>query len=457
VPAGGQTLSAPVEITDRDRPYSVAPGVALGSDHSVHVVYYDLEDDARDYQGLEGPTWAGTWSLVATSSFDGGETFEPAVTIDDDLEPPERVLLIYTMPPPVVAASPDGRVHAAWHDARNGDWDVFVSTSADSGRSWAAPERINDDEIGNGKHQYLPRISTAPEGRVDVVFLDRRRDSNNVRNDTFYTFSSDGGRTFARNERLTSETSDSRSGQHYLVPSAGDRADFGSRIALISLREEAVAAWTDTRNALLAPYQDVYGAKISDLPSGTTTRSPWVLPAALVLLLAGSAIATVVIRARSRRNKNAVELAAVLAALLVGCTGPESPSSRPRLEAPLPPPAAFVDVAMKEYTFGYREPIPDGRVIFHVRNTGREEHEFVLVALPKDAPRFGRTADTPQIVSTVFHVTARAPGEERRFAVDLAPGRYGMLCFVREGDVSHVDKGMRSEFTVKSTGDDASP
>jgi hypothetical protein len=303
---GGQTFSEPLQISDPQRRLSVAPSVALAPDGTVHVVYYDFVDDMRDYQGLEGPTWPGKWALIVTSSTDAGENFSRGVVVDDGVVPPERVLLIFTMPPPALAAGSDGSLYVAWHDGRNEDWDVFLSGSSDGGRSWNNPMRLNDDDAGNGVHQYLPRVAVAPGGRVDVIFYDRRDDPDNVDNDVYYTFSTNGGESFSENLRLTTESSDSRSGQHYLVPSAQDRADFGSRIALLAREDRAIAAWTDTRNALLAPYQDIFSTQIvfdRDATATGSSTTPIILPIMVgVLLLA--LLGFVGIRSMRRRSSS---------------------------------------------------------------------------------------------------------------------------------------------------------
>lgn len=264
---GGQSFSRPIQISDPERNLSVAPALALGPDHAVHVLYYDLQGDRVDYQGLEGPAWPGRWSLVATSSYDAGGHFTRGVVVDDQLKPPERVMLIYTMPPPALAADRAGRLFAAWFDARNGDWDVFLKRSADNGRTWDRPIRLNDDRRGDGRNQYLPSVAVAPDGRVDAIFYDRRNNPQNIRNDVYYTFSRDGGQSFFPNLKLTSASSDSRSGQRYLVPSAKGLVDFGARLALLSENDRALAAWTDTRNAAISPYQDIFSTEVV-APSG---------------------------------------------------------------------------------------------------------------------------------------------------------------------------------------------
>ena len=272
---GGQSFSRPIQISDPQRSLSVAPALALGPDHAVHVLYYDLQGDRVDYQGLEGPTWPGRWSLVATTSSDAGAHFARGVVVDDQLKPPGRVMLIYTMPPPALAADGAGRLFAAWYDARNGDWDVFLKRSTDNGRTWGRPIRLNDDRRGDGRNQYLPRLAVAPDGRVDAIFYDRRNDPQNIRNDVYYTFSRDGGQSFSPNIKLTSASSDTRSGQRYLVPSAKGLVEFGARLALISEPSHALAAWTDTRNAITPPYQDVFATEVALGPGGSPgQRSP---------------------------------------------------------------------------------------------------------------------------------------------------------------------------------------
>jgi len=303
---GGRTFSDPVTISDPSR-RAVAPALALGPDHEVHVLYYDLEDDARDYQGLEGPTWDGLWSLHLATSTDGGTSFRTAVKVDGAVVPPERVMLIYTMPPPALAVDSAGRVFAAWHDATNGDWDAFLRRSDDRGRTWAPRQRLNDDPVANGRHQYLPRLSVAPTDRLDAVFLDRRDDAENVRNNTYLASSPPGGTAFSANVRLTAESSNTTIGTRYDIPSALGLVDYGSRLGLLSLSNRAVAAWPDTRNSEVNEYgQDIFATEVDfggpagDDVAGTGGGNGSALPA--VLAIAGAVlIAAVVVAGRRRR------------------------------------------------------------------------------------------------------------------------------------------------------------
>jgi hypothetical protein len=45
----------PAQVSDPQRQRVVAPALTIEAGGAVHVAYYDLQDDAVDYQGLEGP------------------------------------------------------------------------------------------------------------------------------------------------------------------------------------------------------------------------------------------------------------------------------------------------------------------------------------------------------------------------------------------------------------------
>ncbi|MBW3575856.1 MAG: glycoside hydrolase [Actinobacteria bacterium] len=257
---GGATFSSPVQVSDAERQRVVAPALALGPDHAVHVAYYDLEDDVIDYQGLEGPTWNGTWSLVVANSVDGGDSFSGGKVVDDSIAPHERVMLIFTMPPASLVADAEGRLCAAWTDG--GDPDALLRCSVDQGRGWSEVRRLNDDAVDNGRRQYLPRISMAPTGRLDAIFYDRRDDAEDIGNHVYYTFSTDEAKTFASNLRLTADGSSSQIGQRYTNTSAEGLVEFGSRLGLLSQPHQVVAAWTDTRNSKQPPGQDVFATTV---------------------------------------------------------------------------------------------------------------------------------------------------------------------------------------------------
>lgn len=294
---GGRTFSSPREVSDPSA-LAVAPSLALGPDHAVHVVYFDLQDDTRDYFGLEGPVWEGTWSVVVATSTDGGEGFGPGVVVDDGVVPWARPMLIYTLAPPALVAGEEDQLCTAWTDARHGDADAVVACSHDGGGRWEDARRLNDDEVANGASQYLPQLGLSPDGRLDAVFYDRRDDPANLRAHVRYTFSTDGGAHFARNVRLTSEDSDVRVGQQYTNVSAEGQYEVGSRLGLLSRRSEVLAAWADARNSLPSTTaQDLFATTVTLSGPSSTQLDPLVAGA----LGTGTGLAGAAIYRRIRR------------------------------------------------------------------------------------------------------------------------------------------------------------
>ena len=109
-----------------------------------------------------------------------------------------------------------------------------------------------------------------------------------------------GGRRFAPNVKLTTRPSDSRIGQRYVIPSAKDLVEFGSRLALLSRPNAAVAAWPDTRNALVGEHtQDILSTEVL-LPG--EDRGVSITTIALVGGGAVVLIAVMVVLAQRRRS-----------------------------------------------------------------------------------------------------------------------------------------------------------
>lgn len=117
----------------------------------------------------------------------------------------------------------------------------------------------------------------------------------------------------------------------------------------------------------------------------------------------------------------------------------------------LPPPPRRFDITMQEYAFDHLPVAPSGRVVVQVHNAGSLPHQLVLVKLPEDLPPLAEQlrSDTRQAVDTLANLTDRPAGSRNTIAVDLDPGRYGLVCFLRDPDgLQHHAKGMSSEFRV---------
>ena len=80
--------------------------------------------------------------------------------------------------------------------------DVLFAKSSDFGETWSALKRINDDNSIIAD-QWFGTMSVAPNGRIDVFWLDNRENEGEPISALYYSFSMDGGETWSENERLS--------------------------------------------------------------------------------------------------------------------------------------------------------------------------------------------------------------------------------------------------------------
>lgn len=278
----GRTFSAPVRVSDPARQRVAAASPVIDGDGNLVVLYEDFKNDRRDFENLDGPVHDEPFTLVVTRSTDKAQSFGPAVEVDNGLVPLTR-FLVFLPEFPSVAAGPGDALYVTWADGRSGDMDVYLRRSGDGGRTWAPPVRVNDNAEGDGTSQYLPRVDVAPDGRVDVLYLDRRRDPSNLLTNAFMATSDDGGKSFDT-VLVSSQPFDSRVG---FSANAKLEPDFGSRLGLSSIDGQSLAVWTDTRfGSEDTGRQDIASARIEFSGGGGGGGS---LPLVLLLLLGGLA------------------------------------------------------------------------------------------------------------------------------------------------------------------------
>ena len=291
---GARTFSGPVVVSDLTRQRVAAASPVVDRDGRLVVLYEDFKGDRRDFEFLEGPPAEEPFALVLTVSTDGGRTFSAGRELEAGVVANRR-FLVFLPEFPSLAAGPDGSLVVSWADGRSGDEDVLLRRSADGGRTWTEAVRVNDNPAGDGTDQYLPRVAVAPSGRIDVLFLDRRRDTDNIRADAFLAVSEDDGRSF-ENVRVSSESFDTRVGPFI---DATFPVDFGSRLGLLSRDDEILAAWTDSRFGNEGTgRQDIVAARVTLASAGALD---WLGVVVLGLLSVGAAVAAVALgRVQSR-------------------------------------------------------------------------------------------------------------------------------------------------------------
>jgi len=231
---GGKTWSAPAEISTheglpRDDNGAVEGFTgAVGADGTLYVV------------------WADGNSIVLAVSRDGGRSFSPSRKILDtapsyfDVEDVSRSNGF-----PQIGIDPRGGkagiLYVTWSDYRNGDVDVFCSTSRNRGRRWTPAVRVNSDSTHDGADQFFQWLAVDPQsGAANVISYDRREDPQNVKTKVTLARSDDGGRTFANYE--WSEE-----------PFAGNRQFIGDYLGIAAWQGRVYGIWTEVAPIPAAP------------------------------------------------------------------------------------------------------------------------------------------------------------------------------------------------------------
>ncbi|MDP8927041.1 MAG: glycoside hydrolase [Actinomycetota bacterium] len=300
---GGQSFGPPVDLTDeRGGDY---PGIAVDGRGVVHAVYWTrvFPPTPSDQPGPVRP-------IMYRHSPDKGTTWSEPVEVDPGNQAASR--------PALLAADPTSdTLYVVWHgnaEPNNqapdfqGDLDIFVRTSHDAGRSWSERVQVNEDR--GQANQYEPGISIGPGGRVDIAWYDFRdspvppitssgHSGDTGLSDIYYSWSTDGGRTFRPNIRVSDRSIDRSVGVW------SNDIDSKFNIGIASTRDTVYVAWQDTRNAIRDTHaEDAYVASVrlgAVAPASASRRDVplWILLASGAAL--GMGIAAVLAWILTRR------------------------------------------------------------------------------------------------------------------------------------------------------------
>ena len=193
---GGQTYSVPVTLSPIDGSFVVqTPTVSVGPSGEVWVSYFD------DHFGGPG--------ITVTKSVDGGNSFS-ALTPATLGSPLAGTLTggngVAAATFPATTVDKNGTFHLVYAAVSSGQnldrSDIFYVRSTNGGTTFSAPVRLNDDSTNTS--QWAPAITAAADGTVAVKWWDRRNDPvNDSLTDVYMTTSTDGGKTWGTNIRVT--------------------------------------------------------------------------------------------------------------------------------------------------------------------------------------------------------------------------------------------------------------
>jgi hypothetical protein len=190
------------------------------------------------------------------------------------------------------AGGPSGTLHlvtTAVPVTRGGD--ALYARSTDGGRTWTS-RLMNDDNPKDFNFQWVPNVSVAPNGRVDVAWWDDREDRGRIANDIFYSYSNDNGLTWSRNLVVTDRSVDRSVGVW------SNNFNLDAPPGMVSTDAFTLFGWDDTRrtdtsvpsNAELGGgLQDVFvsAAQFDAVGSSGVSTTEIALGAAIGLTVAG--------------------------------------------------------------------------------------------------------------------------------------------------------------------------
>jgi hypothetical protein len=130
--------------------------------------------------------------------------------------------------------------------------DVMFARSTDGGNSFEAPIRINTD-TSQSNYQWLGTMAIAPNGRIDIIWLDTRDapSASPHHSALYYSFSIDQGDTWSENQQVSD----------YFDPHIGypQQQKMGDYFDMKSDNDGAHLAWSNTLNG----GEDVYYSHIT--------------------------------------------------------------------------------------------------------------------------------------------------------------------------------------------------
>ncbi|MGH9077229.1 MAG: hypothetical protein ACRDY0_07225 [Acidimicrobiales bacterium] len=297
---GGATFAVPVAVSHAGDVVA-SPDPVLAADGHLVVAYQD-SGPAPPAPGAPttSPPPNPPSALVVSRARGAGPGlaggFSNPVVVDPRVVSHQRSSLFDNLFPSVAAGS-GGDLYLVWSGAAGRGEQVMLSRSTDGGRRWSAPSRVEGRaDAVTGPARYLPSVSVAPDGRLDVAFLAQRADHFA---DVYLATSTDRGASFTLT-RTSSASFDARVGPNF---GNGLPSDLGSHLGLLSRGSGAEVAWTDSRlGTTTTGRQDIVAAGV-DVASGSIWSRPLVdVAAGLAVVAAGLLVAAGAGRARGRRG-----------------------------------------------------------------------------------------------------------------------------------------------------------
>jgi hypothetical protein len=298
---GGRTFSAPVNLSQftqatlQDATGATFPVVF----NTPHLAV--SQKSGSLYAAVEVRSCCGSQSpppqpLYLARSTDRGKTF--AVKQLSRVSPDVSAPNLQWSP----AGGSQGTLLAVYQDRvgqSQGSADIYVQRSTDGGVTWGQEVRLNDDDPAAQTYHFMPNMSVAPNGRIDVAWYDQRN-VKSFAEDVYSTYSTDAGATWASNIRVTDQLID-------LSMGLNTNFDIRQPPGIASADQYATFGWADPRLGNPATQtEDVFTtvAQFAALPTGASSTLKYLAAAFAGLAAAGVIIlALVAVRRRPRATE----------------------------------------------------------------------------------------------------------------------------------------------------------
>ncbi|HWC87943.1 MAG TPA: hypothetical protein VG388_15525 [Solirubrobacteraceae bacterium] len=274
-----------VYVTWREQLPGTAPGTLSTSGYLVlskstdHGASWSRQRIAAvqgyTYSGPPTPPFTSPPASFACCSF-------PRVAIDST---GKDLYVVYGQGPPAVPQTGLGQIADHFINPASA---VFFIRSLNGGSTWSSPVQINHPapltyQIDQTRH---PFVSVAPDGRVDIVWQDRRNWYHACTNthvicqearlgDTYYAYSTNHGRTFSRNYRINNRSSNNDVGYDYRF---GTYWAYGPTSVSLG-GNQLLIGWMDSRKGnFQTDSQDIYLSKVTVGVTGRIASSSVTVP-----------------------------------------------------------------------------------------------------------------------------------------------------------------------------------
>ncbi|MGH9280391.1 MAG: sialidase family protein [Acidimicrobiales bacterium] len=303
---GGKTFAKPFSLREADPQGSYEARPAVDGEGVVHII------SAGRGRAVDPNAPPPIRNVLYRSSGDHGATWTEPKEIEQ-----ANAGFSFNRKWALKADPNSDNLYAVWYGTPDpratrpaADRDIYMRISYDSGATWTDRMVINTDaDLINVQH-YDPSISIAPNGRLDVVWYDGRNGAqpevdlpsgnSGGYQDVYYRYSTDGGRTFSDEIKVTDRIID----RNYGVWSNNNHVH--GPIGIVSTDETAYITWQDSRNGQnIGSADDTYFAAVHLYGIDTAAEDESGVPRPVLIgagLAIGMGIAMLVVYAASRRG-----------------------------------------------------------------------------------------------------------------------------------------------------------